>query len=208
MGPWPPALVAHYFKNALALPNATLHNVIEKSVSAKERGWWSHVKQNTWWNVKYKMNLMQSKKRRAEIFKCLDFDVFGISPQFCVFSHCWSWREFFCCFWTERNTLWPRPSSIEFFLCLGFMIIYHQIQVSHHEIAHESNLHLHHPFNFHVLLDFVVTKTSSPIVASFVHSVVPLSSLYTAYITHLGSSFYNHDTCHDHDHLICCHLIH
>lgn len=30
MDPWPPALVAHYFKNALALHNATLHNVIEK----------------------------------------------------------------------------------------------------------------------------------------------------------------------------------
>jgi hypothetical protein len=101
------------------------------------------------------------------------------------------------------------------FLCLGFVIIYHQIQVSHHEIAHGYNLHLHHPFIFHVFLDFVVTKTSSsPIVASFVHSVVPLSSLYTRYITHLGTSVYNHHssclhiTRHDHDDLICWHLIH
>ncbi len=69
--------------------------------------------------------------------------------------------------------------------------------------------------HLYVFLDFVVTKTSSsPIVASFVHSVVRLSSLYTVYITHLGSSFYNHHSsclhiaCHDHDHLIGCHLIH
>jgi hypothetical protein len=28
------------------------------------------------------------QEKTSEIFKCFDIDVFGISPQFCVFSHC------------------------------------------------------------------------------------------------------------------------
>jgi hypothetical protein len=97
---------------------------------------------------------MQSKKRQVEIFKCFDFDVFGISPQFSLLKLV---RIFFVAFGQKEGLCDLILRPLNFFLCLGFVIIYHQIQVSHHEIAHEFNLHLHQPFIFHVFLDFVVS---------------------------------------------------
>ncbi len=157
---------------------------------------------------------MQSKKRLVKFLNALILMCLEFHPNFVCFLIVEAEENFFVAFGPKGLCDLVLP-PLKVFLCLGFVIIYHQIQVLHHEIAHEFNLHLDHPFIFHVFFNFVVTKTSSsPIVASFVHSVVPLSSLYTTYITHMGSSFYNHHsscvhiTCHDHDDLICCHLIH
>lgn len=84
---------------------------------------------------------------------CLEFH-----SNFVCFLIVEAGEKFFVAFGQKEGLRGLVLPPLKLFLCLGFMIIYHQTQVSHHEIAHEFNLHLHHPFIFNVFFGFRCNK--------------------------------------------------